>query len=505
MKRTHRDPRTTVRAKIAERTAGGSLQSTHGRGQNPCRQLPHFSWLAVFSALTCLAGGLAQAASAPAEQHWPHWRGPLANGLAPNGDPPSRWSETEKVKWKFKLPSEGLATPVIWGDRIFLVSAIATGKRPEGAPAQPAPQPQTQQQPQAKPEGQRRGGRFGGGGGGRGGGGAPNEAYQFVVLCLDRPTGKLLWQKVAREEVPHQGHQPSHRFASASPVTDGEQLYVSFGSWGVYCYDFNGNLKWERDFGKMRTPFGEGTSPVVHDGKLIINWDHDGDDFIAALDTKTGQTIWKTDRTERTTWVTPAVIPTSQGTQIVVPAPSKTRGYDLATGKVLWECGGQASGNVVPVPVVGHGFVFAMSGHQGNSVQAIRYDRTGDLTGTDGVAWSLSRNAPHVPSPLLYDDLIYFLSNNNPILSCYEAKTGQPHYEAQRLEGMRGGYPSPVGAAGRVYFVGPDGTALVIKKGPQFEVLATNKLEDQFQSSPAIVGKELFLRGFKQLYCIAEK
>jgi outer membrane protein assembly factor BamB len=505
MRQLLRETRTTACAGFAEGTIRRSFRtsgpSAIGNDKNTC-WLPARLSMVAFAAMTCLAGTPAEAASVSAEQQWPHWRGPLANGLAPHGNPPLQWSETENVKWKFKLPSEGLATPVIWGDKIFLVSAIATGKRPEGAAAQPAPQPQPQAE--APPEGQRRGGRSGRGGG-RGGGGAPNEAYQFVVMCVDRPTGKLLWQKVAREEVPHQGHQQSHRFASASPVTDGEQVYVSFGSWGVYCYDFNGNLKWERDFGKMKTPFGEGTSPVVHDGKLVINWDHDGDDFIAALDTKTGQTIWKTDRTERTTWVTPAVISTSKGTQIVVPAPSKTRSYDLATGKVLWECGGQASGNVVPVPVVGHGYVFAMSGHQGNSVQAIRYDRTGDLTGTDAVAWSLSRNAPHVPSPLLYDDLIYFLSSNNPIISCYEAKTGQALYEAQRLEGMRGGYPSPVGAAGRVYLAGPDGTTLVIKKGPQLEVLATNKLDDQFQSSPAIVGKELFLRGFKQLYCIAEK
>jgi outer membrane protein assembly factor BamB len=460
----------------------------------------------IFISIVCFAlGNLATIVSAQSEtalKNWGHWRGPLADGVAPLGDPPLRWSETENVKWKFKIPSEGLSTPIIWGDKIFLLTAIATGKKLEGAAEAPAVQPG-----QAAQEPPRRGGRGGGKGGpgGRGGGGAPTEVYQFVVLCVDRNTGKLLWQKVAREELPHQGHQPSHRFASASPVTDGDQLYVSFGSWGVYCFDFNGNLKWERDFGKMRTPFGEGTSPVVHDGKVIINWDHDGDDFIAALDTKTGKTIWKTDRTERTTWVTPRIVSTDKGTQVVVPAPSKTRSYDLATGKVLWECAGQASGNVVPAPVVGHGLIFALSGHQGKSLQAIRYDRTGDLTGTDAVAWSLNKNTPHVPSALLYDDLIYFLSNNDPILSCYEAKTGKPMYDAVRLEGMRDGYASPVGAAGRVYFVGRDGTTLVIKKGPQLEILATNKLNDRFDASAAIVGKELFLRGYDSLYCIAEK
>jgi outer membrane protein assembly factor BamB len=456
--------------------------------------------------------------STEAAKHWPQWRGPLQNGVAPQGDPPTEWTETKNVKWKLKIPGDGDATPIIWGDKVFVLTAIPTGKKaePKAADASDvfrrmADAPAvTFGQVQQAPQGQQRGGPGGegrgrGGPGGRGGGGPPTEIHQWAVICVDRNTGKVLWQKVAREEVPHEGHQQNNTYASYSPVTDGEQLYVSFGSWGVYCYDFNGDLKWHRDLGKMRSilGFGEGGSPALHDGKLVINWDHEGEDFITALDTKTGETLWKTARDERMTWTTPLIVKTDKGTQVVVPASGKTRSYDLATGKLLWECAGQTA-NVIPSAVTGHGLVYAISGFKGWSLQAIRYDRTGDLTDTDAVVWSVKKSTPYVPSPLLYDDLLYFFSNNNNILSCYEARTGKPLIDAQRVEGLGDVYASPVGASGRVYLVGRDGRAVVLKQGSQLESLASNKLDDRFDASPAIVGKQLFLRGHQNLYCIAE-
>lgn len=464
----------------------------------------HLPWLIIFTLAQLLGLSAAQAAASAADQNWPQWRGPLRNGVAPHANPPTEWSETKNVKWKVKIPGDGDATPIIWGDKIFVVSAIATGKKPEAgaAPTQPA-----NPLPQDSSAGAQPGGR-GGGRGGRGGMGGPppSEIYQWVVLCLDRNTGKLLWQKTARAEVPHEGHQPNNTYASYSPVTDGEQLYVSLGSWGVYCYDLNGNLKWSRDLGKMRSQmgFGEGGSPALHGEKLVINWDHAGDDFITALDTKTGKTIWKTDRNEAGTWTTPLVVNTEKGNQVVVPASGKTRSYDLATGKVIWECAGQTA-NVIPSAVAGHGLVYAISGFRGHSLQAIRYDRTGDLTGTDAVVWSISQSTPYVPSPLLFDDLLYFFADNRARLSCYEAKTGKALIDAQDLEGVGEVYSSPVGAAGRVYLLGRNGSALVIKKGPQLEKLAANTLDDRFDASPAVVGKELFLRGHANLYCLAEK
>ncbi len=459
------------------------------------RRLPRLLLQIAFAQLCALA---AHAASASAENNWPQWRGPLQNGVAPHGNPPTEWSETKNIKWKVKIPGDGDATPIIWGDKVFVLTAIATGKKGETATPTQGANAAAQD---SKPGGQ------GGGRGGRGGMGGPppTEGHQWVVLCLDRNTGKTLWQKTAREEVPHEGHQQNNTFASYSPVTDGEQLYVSFGSWGVYCYDFSGNLKWQRDLGKMRSQngFGEGGSPAVRDGKLVINWDHVGEDFIVGLDTKTGKDLWKTERSEAGTWCTPLIVEHDGKAQAVVTATGKVRSYDIATGKQIWECEGLTP-NAIPTPVAAHGVVYAMSGFRGNKLLAIRLGGTGDLTGTDSIVWRHEKSTPYVPSPLLYDDLLYFFANNNAILSCFDAKTGKALIDAERLEGMREVYASPVGAADRVYLVGRDGSAMVLKKSLQLEKLASNKLDDRFDASPAIVGKELFLRGHQNLYCITE-
>ncbi|MBM3840140.1 MAG: hypothetical protein FJ398_19670 [Verrucomicrobia bacterium] len=462
----------------------------------------------MFVLLACgvsLSQVVTTAAQTAGEINWPQWRGPLQNGVAPHGDPPTEWSETKNVKWKVKIPGEGDSTPIIWGDKIFVVSAIPTGKKPATAAAPAAAPPPAES---SKPPG----GRGGRGGRGGMGGGPPNEIYQWTVFCLDRATGKVLWQKVAREEVPHEGRQPNNTYASYSPVTDGEQLYVSLGSWGVYCYDLNGNLKWERDLGDMSTimGFGEGGSPAVYKDKLIINWDHLGDDFITALDTKTGKTLWKTDRNEPTTWTTPLIVEHGGIAQAIVGATGKTRSYDVATGKQIWECEGLTP-NAIPSAVTGHGMVFAMAGFRGNKLLAVRLGGTGDLTGTDAIVWRHERSTPYVPSPLLYDDLLYFFAANNAMLSCFEAKTGKPLIDATRIEALQGAgqggdvYASPVGARGKVFLVGRNGTTLVVNKSEKLEPLATNKLDDRFDASPAIVGKELFLRGRENLYCLAEK
>ncbi|MBC8003706.1 MAG: PQQ-like beta-propeller repeat protein [Opitutaceae bacterium] len=437
--------------------------------------------------------GTVNAADATAAQNWHQWRGPLANGVAPLADPPLKWSETENVKWKVKTPGFGTSTPIIWGDKLFLITAIPTGKKTEAKPATPAagqPAPAAGNNPR------------------RGGGGrseVPDEVYQFTVMCLDRKTGKTLWQKVAREQVPHEGHHQDHGFASASPTTDGKLLLAYFGSRGLYCYDLDGNLKWEKDFGDMRTRnnFGEGTSPVLSGDTVIINWDHEGADFIVALDKNTGKELWRKERDEPTSWSTPLVVTHDGKTQVVVNATGKVRSYDVATGAVLWEVGGQTV-NAIPSPVTADGVVYVMSGFRGSMLQAIKLGRTGDLAGTDALLWTHDKSTPYVPSPLLYDGQLYFLAANSGILSSFDVKTGKALINAERLPGVSGVYASPVGAKDRVYLLGREGTALVLKKGAPLEVLATNKLDDRTDSSIAAVGKELFIRGHQYLYCIAE-
>jgi len=433
--------------------------------------------------------------AADAKRFWPQWRGPLGTGSAPEAGPPLTWSDTQHVKWKAAIPGEGDSTPIVWGERVFLLTAIPTGKKGEGKPSDAAAEPRRDPPPPGGPPP------------GRGmGDGAPNEQWQFVVLCLDRETGKTLWQKTAREEVPHEGHQPNNTYASASPVTDGQLLLAYFGSRGLHCYDVQGNLKWSKDFGRMQTRmgFGEGASPALYGDTVVVYWDDEGDhDFIAALDKRTGKELWRTPRDEATGWSTPLVIDYQGKPQVVVNATGKVRSYDLATGKEVWSCAGQTA-NAIPSPVASGDTVYVTSGFRGSALYAIALGHTGDLTGTDAIRWHHDKHTPYVPSPLLTGDLIYVLANNNNLLSCFDARTGAAQFEAERLEGLREIYASPVAAKDRVYVLGRDGTCVVLRKGPKLEVLATNKLTDRTDASMALVGGELFIRGRQYLYCIAD-
>jgi len=405
------------------------------------------------------------------------------------------------VKWKIELPGQGQATPIVWDKFVFIEAAVPSGKKtaaaaaPAGAPPPPA----------AGGGGPRRGGRGGGMGGM--GGEKPTEIYQFVLLCIDRDSGKVLWQKVAREELPHEGYRPGEgSFASSSPLTDGKYVYAFFGSEGLHCYDMQGNLKWEKDLGKMniKMSFGEGSSPAVLGNTIVVNWDNEGGSFIVALNRENGEQVWKMPREEGTSWATPLIVQHDGKAQVITDASNKIRGYDLASGKVIWECGGLTA-NVIPSPVADDNMVYCMSGFRGNALMAIKLGRTGDLTGSDAIAWRHDKNTPYVPSPLLYKDKLYFYSNNNGLLSCLETKSGTVLMDAERFDDLKNVYASPVGADDRIYLAGRSGVTLVLKNSGKPDIIATNKLDDAFEASPALSGRELFLRGRHSLYCIAEK
>ena len=429
------------------------------------------------------------------ESTWPRWRGNSLTGVVPAAQPPTTWSDTHNIRWKTKIPGAGFSTPIIWQDRIFLLTAVQTN---EEKPAVVAPTA-----PEAAPD---KGGKRGGKGGGfRGGGPTPTKVHEFMVVAVNRTTGKIEWQKLARREVPHEGHHPSHGFASASPVTDGKRLWVSFGSRGLFCYDLDGNLQWEKDLGDMRTrgSFGEGASPALAGNLLLVPWDHEDQSFIVALDQATGAEVWRKNRDERSSWSTPVIVEVGGKLQAIVAATNRTRSYDVATGDVVWEAGGLTP-NVIPMPVVGHGMVYVMSGFQGNSIQAIKLTSRGDVTDTANVVWSRRRSAPYVPSPVLSGERLYMSKTNDAYLSCLNALTGEVHYEDQPLPGVRGIYASPLAANGHLYVVGREGTTLVLKDQPTFEIVATNKLNDKIDASPVMLGRELFLRGHEYLYCISE-
>ena len=414
--------------------------------------------------------------------NWHQWRGPMATGVAPTGDPPLEWDQSRNMKWKVEIPGQGKSTPIVWGQRIFVTTAVNTGKVIDGA-TKPEDQPQRQF-----------GIKF------------PNTLFRFVVMCLDRETGKVLWEQTAVEELPHEGHHGDNSHASASPTTDGQFVYVSFGSRGVYCYDLDGHLKWQKKLGNVSTrlSFGEASSPVVHGDVVLLTRDNETDSRILALDAKTGETRWEAKREEVSAWATPLVVEYNGRTQVITNASRRVRSYDITDGKVIWECGGQVA-NVTPSPVLFGQQIICMSGYRGSAALSLPIDASGDITGSDRIAWKFDRDTPYVSSPLLYDDMLYFNKLNNGILTLLDAKTGQPILEQTRLQGLSNIYASPVGAADRDYFVGRDGTTLVLKKSATLEVLATNKLDDLIDASPAIAGKQLLLRGQRHLYCLESR
>jgi outer membrane protein assembly factor BamB len=477
------------------------------------------------SALLALALSLQSAsAKGDADQYWPQWRGPSQTGVAPTADPPITWSESEHIKWKVTLPGRGNSTPIIWGDQIFIQAAIPTGKKVEAAKtddnAAPPPgrgsdgpggPPPRDPGPDSKAPGGPPPGGSRGPSGGRGrmgmGGPPPSEIQQFVLLCLDRKTGKTLWQQVAKEELPHEGFREGDgTFASPSGLTDGKNVYAYFGSHGLYCYDMSGKLQWSQDLGKMRIAmgFGEGSSPTLYKDRLIVNWDNEDGSFITALDKNTGKTVWKEKREEHTSWATPLVVEHDGKAEVVTAATGKIRSYDISTGKLLWECGGLTR-NVIPSPVADADKVYCISGFQGSSLLAIKLGGSGDLTGSDSIAWTHKKSTPYVPSPLLYNGKLYFYAVNNGRISCLDSKSGQVLIDAEPLEELSGVYASPLGAAGKLYLPGRNGVTVVLKQSDKLEKLASNKLDDKFDASPAAVGKELFLRGQRNLYCITDK
>ena len=412
--------------------------------------------------------------------NWHQWRGPDATGVSTTADPPVEWSEDENVKWKVAIEGQGTSTPIIWGNKVFVLTAINTGVKDPSIP-DPEDQPKTNFFDIKQ----------------------PNAQHAFVVLCLDRNTGKEIWRQTATTKIPHQGAHNDNDFAPASPTTDGKHLYCWFGSAGLFCFDLQGNKIWEKDLGEVKvgSSLGEGCSPVLHNGKLVIVRDHAGQSTIEVLDAKTGKELWKRKRDEGNAWATPRIIQHSGKTQVITAASGFVRSYDLDNGDIIWQCSG-LTGNAIPCPVVEGDYVICMSGYQGYSAMAIPLTETGDISDSDKILWKKERGTPYIPSPLLYEGLLYYNQSNQSILTCLDSKTGEVVFGPERVGELSNIYASPVGAGGRVYLTGRNGNTLVLQRGPDYEVTALNKLDERFDASPAIAGNQLFLRGAKHLYCI---
>lgn len=316
--------------------------------------------------VVCIFGLLISCAVADipttAGANWPAWRGPLGTGVARDASPPTSWSETENILWKVPVPGRGNSSPIVWGDRVYVTTAISTT-------APPAPR----------------------GVGGRRDGLVPAGKVKHDIFAINRMNGDVVWRKTAIETTPHEGTHPDGTWASNSPITDGERLYVFFGSRGIFCYNLDGELLWSKDLGdqKTRNGFGEGSSPALYDDYLVLNWDHEGDSFVVALDKHSGKERWRRAREERTAWSTPLIAEVNGKAQVITTATNLSRAYDLESGKDIWESAGMTV-NVIPSPIYANGMVYLISGFRGAVLQAVDVEKAiGDIGGTDAIVCPL--------------------------------------------------------------------------------------------------------------------
>jgi outer membrane protein assembly factor BamB len=435
---------------------------------------------------------LAVLAAAPAAaQQWPSFRGPGASGVAVGTAPTATTWNVEKgdaVLWKTEIPGIAVSSPIVAGDRLFVSTAVS-----------------------GDPKAGHRTGLYGDV--------EPvNDVTRHVwrLIALDRKSGTVLWDKVVHQGVPKTKRHPKSSQASPTPVTDGTRVVVSFGSEGLYAYSVKGDLLWKQDLGTLNAgwfydpdyEWGVGSSPIIWRNLVIVQCDIQQHSFIAAFDVKTGKPVWRTDRDEIPSWATPTVVEIGGVTELVTQGTNAIRGYDPLTGKELWRLTGNSE-VTVPTPIAGPGTVIVTNGYRGiQPIYAIRPGGRGDLTlGGDAtssasIAWSTKRGGPYLPTPVIYDDLLYVLLNNGT-LAAYDARTGERVYQ-ERLGGKGGSFSaSPVAADGKIYLTSEDGDVFVVKAGRTYELLATNPVGEQLMATPAIADGVLYIRGLKHVVAIA--
>ena len=451
---------------------------------------------------------------------WPQFRGPESNMVVANNNLPDEWGADKNIRWTCDLSGVGWSSPVVWGNKIFITSAF--GEKVSAQPAQGPPQGPPPGQGPGGPQGRPQGSPQGGPPQGMSQPPGPpmgmqeddksylNEIYRWEVTCIDLKTGKELWKQVARKGAPRHRKQPGNTYASETPVTDGKRVYAYFGMTGLFCYDLDGNLLWEKDLGAYQTTngWGTGSSPAVYRDKVFVQVDNDTTSFIVALDAKNGEEIWKTGRDEKTNFCTPVIWKNSIRTELV--ASGKTvRSYDPETGKVLWQMllGGEM---VIPSPVP-QGDLIYIGNNGGRDVKgklfAVKAGAEGDITPSEGetsssgVAWLQPDAGTANPSPLVHDGLIYILASRGGEIACFDASTGENVYR-EKADSVGACWASPWINNDKLFFNDEKGTTHVIKAGRQFEPLFRNKLDDKTWTSVAITKDAYILKGVKKLYCI---
>ncbi|MBW7992357.1 MAG: PQQ-like beta-propeller repeat protein [Planctomycetes bacterium] len=433
--------------------------------------------------LVVLIASFILASNVSAEVNWPKFRGNSA-GVVEDGILPDTWSTNENVAWTIDIPGRAWSSPIVWGDRIFITSAIGGGDA-------------------EKPK---KGLYFGGNRD------KPSDkTHRWMVYCIDFNSGKMLWEKLTHKAVPKRSLHIKNTYASETPVTDGERVYAYFGNVGLYCYDLNGKELWSRKFESFKTRYNWGTaaSPVLYKDRLFIVNDNDEQSYLVAFDKRTGDQIWRVDRDEKSNWATPYIWKNEQRTELITCGTGKIRSYSL-DGKLLWELGGM-SVIVIPTPSSAHGLLYISSGYVGDKkrpVYAIRPGAQGDITLKDGensneyIAWRQKQGGPYNPSPIVYGDYLYVLYDRG-LLSCYNARTGSEIYSKQRIAAGAKAFTSSLWANNdKLFCLSEDGETFVIQAGPEFKLLGRNKLDQMCMATPATLRGSLIIRTISKLYHI---
>ena len=425
-------------------------------------------------------------------QNWPSFRGPSASGVAEGKEPTAvKWNAStgENILWKTPLAGVAVSSPIVWGDRVFVSTAVSsdpssgirTGLYGDVEPAKDV------------------------------------SKHSWKLVALDRRTGKVLWERVAHEGIPKTKRHPKSSQATATPVTDGRHVIVSFGSEGLYAYDIDGKLLWTKDLGVLNAgwfydpdyEWGVGSSPIIWKSLVIVQCDIQKNSFIAAFDVTTGQPAWRTAREEIPSWSTPAIFEHDGRAELVTQATTFIRGYNPESGKELWRLGGNSE-ITIPTPIVGPGVIIVTNGYRGvQPIFAIKPGASGDITlkgdatTNEFIAWSTNRGGPYIPTPVIYGDLLYVLAING-VLAAYDVKTGQRVYQ-ERVAGGGSFSASPVAADGKLYLTSEDGDVFVVKAGPKYELLATNPMSQVIMATPAIANGVIFIRGLKDVFAVGQR
>ena len=438
--------------------------------------------------LSCIL--LIASVTAVEAQNWPQFRGPGATGVVEGKPAVVKWDvpKATNVRWKTEIPGLAHSSPVVWGNKVFVTTAVTTGKD------------------------ETRYGLFGDV--------APvkdDPKHIWKVYALDKDTGKILWEQVAYEGVPKVKRHPKSTHADSTPVTDGKYLIALFGSHGLYAYDLNGKLLWKQDIGMLDSgwfydadyQWEHGSSPIIFRDLVIIQADIQKDSFIAAYSLKDGKLVWKTPREELSSWGTPTVYEGKSRAELITNGSKAIRGYDPLTGKELWRLTPNSE-ITTPTPFVARELIYVTSGYAPiQPIYAIRPGATGDITLKDGastnnfIAWSKQRGGPYMPTPIVYGDILYTCSNQG-VLTAYNADTGERLYQ-ERLGGTGGAFTSsPVASDGKLYLSSEDGDVFVVKTGPKYELLSKNPVGEVMMASPAISGGMVIVRAINHVFAFGE-